>query len=465
MSSSYPRSTVLGMLLVVLLAACGSTGGPGEGIWDGDHLRFEVRGGKVVSPATKGVSCKGDGSCFAENNQYFPSVEWEITGSVYADSSSTPKQNEFAFSGTLENSFGTVDITGGFDSSTHAFGTYVFTAANGCCVVEGQWRAELVAPLVVEEDSGPVGGDAVAQPDGEDASSPPQDISGPGLYPPSASIDQILAENYVNELRATLELPYIVEVEPINQAAQAHADYYELHCDSYLSYSISAHSENVNWQEGFTGVNFADRMKHFGWKATANSWAGWEVMAFNGDAIEAIDGWMDTLYHRIPFVHPNAFEMGYGMASGGCAGWAGGTDVMDFSRYGSVDVNEAVAYPYHGQINVDTLWWGGEIPQPPLPAGQGYPSGPIITLTFPNGTKPDVASHQLLGPGGTPVDHQWVTPENDPAQFLQSTVSLYSYEPLAGETEYTVRIEGKWKGVEQVWEWQFVTGPHVEWRH
>lgn len=458
----YPLSAVAGMVFVVFAAACGNISGPEEGLWDGDHLRFEIHGDKVVSPSTKGISCKGDNGCFKEANRYFPSVEWEISGHVYAGSATAPKQNEFSFSGTLEHSHGTIEISGGFDSASHALGTFVFIAADGCCTAEGEWRAELVAPLDNDEDTGSGLSDVVDTPDGGDASGPHLDISGPGLYPPSATEYQILAENYVNQLRATLDIPYLVEVEPINQAAQAHAEYYELHCDSYLGYQISAHSENVNWQEGFTGVNFDDRMKHFGWKATAESWAGWEVMSFNGDAIQAIDGWVDTLYHRIPFVHPNAFEMGFGMTKGGCSNWSGGTDVMDFSRYAKVDVDEAVAYPYHGQINVDTQWNGAEMPQPPLPAGHNYPSGPIITLTFPNGTKPDVASHELLGPGDVPVPHQWVTPENDPAQFLQSTVSLYSLDPLAGNTLHTVRIVGKWKNVEQAWEWQFTTGPHVE---
>jgi hypothetical protein len=92
-----------------------------------------------------------------------------------------------------------------------------------------------------------------------------------------------------------------------------------------------------------------------------------------------------------------------------------------------------------------------------MPKGHNYPSGPIITLTFP-GTQFSFESHELLGPSG-PVEHQWVTPQNDPVKYLQDTVSLYALAPLAGATVYTVRLTGSYKGKGGVWEWSFTTEP------
>jgi len=433
---------LLSLLVLLLLgqfsAGCSLSGdsGPKEGYWLGDHLIFQVKDGQVLEVGTTNISCNDDdGACYADANRFFPQLSFVITG--------------MKFSGSLfDEMVGTVQISGEFESRTYATGTYQFTSASGCCTASGPWRAEFTQPYQTEEPD--VGSDT-----GESDLEPEEDLPPPdSAYPPSATEEQIQAILYVNEIRAALEIPFLEEIKPINQAAQAHAEYFEGHCDQYKSEGLSPHSENPQWPEGFTGQSFYDRMNHFGFQGIP----GWEVMAFMGNPISAVDGWMETLYHRIPFVHPNAFETGYGMTQGGCYRWSQGTDVMNFSKMSSTPVNDGVAYPYDGQTNVNHLWGGNESPQPPMPPGSGYPSGPIVTLTFPEGGNFSVDEHLLIAPDNSQVPHMWVTPENDPAGFLSRTVSLYSLDPLETLTNYTVKMTGKWKGEDRVWEWSFTTG-------
>lgn len=436
--STLSRSALalIALFLLPIPVGCGSSNGPAEGYWGGTHLTFELEGGKVSDLRPASVSCNGDDGCYAEFFFVAPSVSFPIIGG--------------RFSGTLESEGGTLALAGHFETGFLATGTYEFESLNGCCGVSGQWKAEFLAPFPV-----PVTQDLLSEDVEGDDAGPTVDLGSlPSEYPPSATEAQIVAVHYANELRQALDLPLLVEVESINLAAQAHAEYFEYHCSKYLDSNMSPHNENAAWKEGFSGNHFYERMAKYGFLGVA----GWEVMAFSGNAIAAVDGWVATLYHRIPFVHPSAFEMGFGMAAGGCYNWSGGTDVMNFSRQ-SVSIDHVVAYPYDGQTNVVPGWGGYESPQPPMAQGQAYPSGTIITLTIPEGGgKFSIFDHKLLDPDGNDVPHMYVDPATDPAGFLSQTVALYAHQPLLGFAEYTVRITGKWKNLEQIWEWRFTTG-------
>ncbi|MBM4372409.1 MAG: hypothetical protein FJ098_12190, partial [Deltaproteobacteria bacterium] len=311
-----------------------------------------------------------------------------------------------------------------------------------CCdIPEGSWHAEFREPLPTPDTGLP---DAVT---GDRTPSPDVPV------PPDASEGQIRALEHLNALRAGLGLGAVAGSEALNEACQAHAQYYLYHCENYEETGLSPHSENPDWPEGFTGVNFANRVLHFGYGGTP----GWEVMAFVGDPMAAIDSWMETLYHRIPFVDPGTADAGYGGLTSGCQWWATGVDVMDFGR-GPDTSGEPVPYPAPGQTGVPASWDGMESPQPPLPAGSAYPSGPVITLSFPAGAF-QIDSHRLLGPGPVEVAHQYLDPGSDPHGYLERTVALYALSPLQEGTTYTVELKGLWKGADATWQWQFTTGP------
>jgi uncharacterized protein YkwD len=431
-------------LVLFTLSACGSGSSLQEGYWQGSRITFQVADGKVADIRVSNISCNGETDCYEEFFHVNPALTMAISAN--------------RFSGILETAAGTLELNGVFVSPIAAEGTYTFTSSNDCCAVTGTWAAEFVKPFDkplddLGEGDTPPDDDTVSPDDLKDDTPPASDF-----YPPSATQAQIVSIGYVNELREILDLPSMTEIEDINSAAQAHAEYFEMHCSQYMSASLSPHSENPSWPEGFTGANFYDRMQYFGYQGSP----GWEVMAFVGSSTGSVDGWMATLYHRIPFVHPGASEMGYGMVKGGCYRWSSGTDVMNFGRSSGVSLENPVAYPYDGQQGVVPGWGGNESPQPPLPPGSAYPSGPIITLTF-SDTNFSITEHTLLDDMGNELAHMYVDPSNDPFQFLKQTISLYSLMPLKGNALHTVKVTGTWKSQTKTWEWSFTTGPTQDW--
>ena len=426
------RSATFTALALVVATAVGCIDGgvdPRAGLWVGDRISFTFDGDVITKVAVRKVSCNGPGGCYAAADGAYYHLTVPVTGSSFGFSAETPQG-------------GVLNFEGAFESATYASGTYRFHSE--CCDVDlGQWHAELDEPLDKPDVVGPADvvepGDTVT----------PHDTVVPG----DATGEQIRAIEHMNSLRAAIGVGPVAGSAAINQAAQAHANYYLYHCNQYEEAGLSPHSENPEWPEGFTGANFANRMNHYGYLGSP----GWEVMAFLGNPEGAVDSWMETLYHRIPFVHPSTKDAGYGIATPGCQWWASGVDVMNFGR-GPDTTNEPVRYPWHGQTGVPKSWDGAESPQPPLPQGASYPSGPIITLTFPAGAF-QVTAHRLLDPGGAEVAHQFVDPGNDPHGFLSQTVSLYALDPLQGSATYSVELQGSWKGAETTWEWDFTTGP------
>jgi uncharacterized protein YkwD len=299
-----------------------------------------------------------------------------------------------------------------------------------------------------------------------------------GEYPPSAGKKQIEALGYVNDYRWMVGLPPVDELESINKAAQAHAFFYCTHADKYQSTGLSPHDENKDFGEGFTGVSFFDRMLAARVRSDRvrspgrftgvsffdrmleqgySGMGGFEVIAFYNSPRKAVDGWMETLYHRIPIIHHDSGEMGYGSACGG----PNAIDVIDFGipanhKY-PVRSDLIILYPYDGQVDVPISWDGLESPQPPIPPG-GYPSGPIVTATF-VASMPQIEKHQILDPQATEIEHTWLTPGSDQHLSGTETVSLYPHAPLKADTTYRVRFTGNRDGTKWELLWSFTTSP------
>ena len=274
-----------------------------------------------------------------------------------------------------------------------------------------------------------------------------------GEYPPSAGKKQIEALGYVNDYRWMVGLPPVDELESINKAAQAHAFFYCTHADKYQSTGLSPHDEDQSFGEGFTGQSFFDRMLAQGYSGMG----GFEVIAFYNSPRKAVDGWMETLYHRIPIIHHDSGEMGYGSACGG----PDAIDVIDFGIPANlkhpVSSELIILFPYDGQVDVPISWDGLESPQPPIPPS-GYPSGPIVTATFVS-SMPQIEKHQILDPQANEIEHTWLTPGSDQHLSGTETVSLYPHAPLKADMTYRVRFTGNRDGTKWELMWSFTTRP------
>jgi len=407
----------------LLPAACegggGRAGGPNPGNWLGDHIYFAFDGDRVADVRPLGVSCRGtlDGlPCTA-------SFAGLLAGAL-------PVADDGAFSGVL----GEITLVGHFASATEASGTLVYHPADGCCRAEVAWTATWRAPTYADAMAPDGGGLDLAGPDDD-------------LTPAQATAIRV-----TNEWRARVGAPPLASSAAHHRAAQAHADYFVQNCDLLGEAGLSPHAESPA-HPGFTGETFVQRLRAQGWAGQG----GWEVMAFQADPTAAIEAWLDTLYHRIPLVHPSAAEAGYGRAVGSGAGCGGAqVDVMDLGR-GRAVATAPVRFPPDGATDVASSWHGLESPQPPLPDGESYPSGPIVTLTFGDGPDPTVTAHRLEGPDGEDVPHVLRAPADD--VYLDATVALYAHDPLRPGTTYTVTIEGRRGTVDYAETWSFTTRP------
>jgi len=455
----HARSPYLLWLLTAALAACGGSDGgqdaPLDGMWLGDHLDFSLCDGVLRNVQVQDVSCAAlqDGAPCSRD------AEGPLAGGFSViDGGVTLRTDR-------------LEIIGSFQGVNRFVGTYTLLDPT-CCAVTGdlevryhpgagacQGGADTAVADVADEggaeDGSPEGGGEgvadVAQPDGDAATVD-------GIDPARA----LAALELVNAARAAAGAPAITVDERLVQAAQAHADYVAKWFDNYNLTQMSVHDEDPDWS-GFTGVKFRDRVEHFGYPFTS----GWEIIAFFNDPAKAVATWMETLYHRVPIVHPNAFQLGYGGAKVGGAR----VDVMDFAGTWTPEAPAPVAWPHDGMANVATRWEGKEEPQPYLPAQlgepDGYPSGPVITLEFPFSTDVTAATFDLVDNGGAAVPAQVLGPADAAGKaqghpftadaHLVGTYALIPFDPVAAHTRFTAHFSGTLDGAPFEKTWSFST--------
>ena len=270
-----------------------------------------------------------------------------------------------------------------------------------------------------------------------------------------------------NEYRQLMSLPLLANSDVIITAATNHCEYFVNHQDDVYAQGLSPHNEAQGY-EGFTGQSFADRMTSAGWQTTMG-YPAFEVMAFLNDPKGAVDAWVATLYHRLPFLLPQVATMGYGAAQHAMTK----CDTIDFAS--SPDSHPEyegtiVVFPVDGMTGVPTSWDGMESPTPPLPAGEAYPSGPILTVSFGAASGYAGASIQdswIMDPDGSLVSHvalqaakpgaQTDVNEGVDADLCCGVLALYPVAPLQPLSTYTVHVDYSVNGSAGNVEWSFTT--------
>ena len=450
---------IFGVALSLVGAACGDgalegdTGSVQSGLYFGSDVTFRVADGKAYDFRFSHIECR------------IPHPDNADVALCLKRPDGQPDDVLVMVGSQLSGQVGDVVIEGSVSGSL-ADGTWSFESMchdGSSCVAEGVWTAEWKAEpggsqpaLPPDEGAPPTGSESSLGESGGASSTPEDDEPAVGSPRPDATELQLSAWEAFEAVRLAAGLPMPGQDKALNAAAQAHADYYALHVASYQATGLNPHEENAEWEEGFSGVGIGDRLAFHG----AQGGSGWgEVMAFTGTASGAVHGWVDTLYHRIPFVHPNTMSWGFGIAEGQTK-----CEVMDYSLGAPLALGSShwansgqlgVPWPPPDAVEVDTSWNGAESPQPPLPEGQSYPSGPVITLTFATGTSLQLESASLVDGGGGEVPIQVQTPDNDP--WLSSTWSIYAFSPLDPSTTYTVSLKGLINGDDYDGTWSFST--------
>lgn len=174
----------------------------------------------------------------------------------------------------------------------------------------------------------------------------------------------------------------------------------------------------------------------------------------------SIQLWLDTLYHRIPMLHPGLKTIGTGM-------WDESVDTTTPScldlHGGLEDVPSKdpvhVVYPAADQTGVEPRFApAGEKPKP-VPGEDERKFGYPVTLTFYTHHKITKAQAKLTA-GGQEVACHVSTPEkptNPDARALSNTICLLPKQPLAAQTRYTVSITCEVDGKPFAKEWAFTT--------
>ncbi|MBE0449145.1 MAG: hypothetical protein IBX64_13815 [Actinobacteria bacterium] len=258
---------------------------------------------------------------------------------------------------------------------------------------------------------------------------------------------QSIAVNRINHYRNLAGLEPVTLNESINKAAEAHAQYNARH-------TRPGHQE-VPGEVGFTGVWPWDRMKYFGYEkftyateVASIRWASHDRF-LRIDPEWAVNGWMDTVYHRFPIISPNVYEAGFGVSQ---------VDkqlsyVMDFANPGFPEKRRMIHYPIDGQDGVPVKFTGDETPDP-LP-GKTYPVGYPITVTF-NGYKNiKIKDIRLTGTKGVSVDFYRLLPYSD--NFIWDSLAIIPKHPLEGSMVYRVAVDASADGESVQLEWSFKT--------
>jgi uncharacterized protein YkwD len=268
--------------------------------------------------------------------------------------------------------------------------------------------------------------------------------------PFAATTDQQSALAQANLYRGLMGLPAEQLSTAIDLAAQAHADY-------NANTAMLGHDEAQGTAGFFVGAAFSDRMLYFGYSNSSS-----EVAAEVG-ATASVDGWITSVYHRVPFTAYTNTDVGFGLSLLNNQTQS----VMDFGTLSSTPPANRVivTYPTNNQTNIFSSWdhtSEGPDPLPGMPTPVGYPISLHISQPAnpAMGTATLAGSGTLTGPGGTQVPVYYLDRNNDPAKDLGDDYFIIPQQPLAVGTTYQATISGTdTAGNQFSMSWSFTTGP------
>jgi cysteine-rich repeat protein len=264
---------------------------------------------------------------------------------------------------------------------------------------------------------------------------------------PQSAIDAMHA---VNIARAAADVPGAKLDSHAVASSQNHATYYATNAAAYPS-GVSPHVEDASFPTGFTGVQFSTRMSFAGFTGSAF----FETMAFSANAPSAVSQWLNTVFHRIPILHPNMTVFGYGNSTAS----GRNNDVADYGGGSAESTTKVILWPPPNATGIarqfNILQEG---PTPPTPPGGGNITGPIISVFFANGSTGTITSHSIKDAGGTTLPDTMIA-KNDATfgAFMQGSYAFYAAGPAPAGTTFTISIAGTVNGQPFSRTWTFTT--------
>jgi len=253
----------------------------------------------------------------------------------------------------------------------------------------------------------------------------------------------------LNDLRASAGLAPVRHDPVVSLGAQWHADY--LWENRALGDDLHPHEEN-GALPGYSGAHYWERMEAAGVDLGIQPALG-EVVATHPRAESAVVHWVETAYHRLPLLAPEAAAVGYGHR----VGQGAATNVMDLVARPQPESAwpPVVVWPPPDAADVKPWWDGLEWPRPAEPPG-GFPSGPVLSVQTVSGVALEVDEHTLRGEDAVAVPHVFLSADNDP-NLRGSAVLFYANAPLQPGRRYTAHVAGRVGGVPFEETWHFET--------
>lgn len=234
-----------------------------------------------------------------------------------------------------------------------------------------------------------------------------------------------------------------VALDPaLSKGCAAHAEYLVRNEDRPSTQGLGLHSEDVNLG-GYTRE---------GERAAKAS-----VIYLGLEGSDAVEGWMASLFHRIPLMQSRLRRIGYGSARGGRAKV---TVVLDATNgLGPGKDAPSVVYPAEGQKDVPREF-SPEIPDP-IPESPEKKAGYPVTVIFGEGALVKDAVMTLRDASGKEVAC-WLSSPAAPAaaDYQRNTVALIPKEPLPPGTALTVSLAARVTGRPLQKTWTFTTVGH-----
>lgn len=250
-------------------------------------------------------------------------------------------------------------------------------------------------------------------------------------FPPAGGA-QLAALGEVNRYRRLADLAPVTLDPALTAATEAHAHYYLLN----PSAGLSVHDQRPG-AAGFIGAKPWDRGRYFGFDAAGTYM---EDMHFVADQRQAVQGWVDSVYHRFLITDPNLDTVGFGYGADGAGAYV---NVLDGSAHpGDAKQVQVVAYPIAGQQKVPVRWDGLETPDPLANFPGGRAAGYPITLQFSGSgvSSANVQTASLTDSAGNRVPIWVDTPVID--SHLRTELALLPKSDLQPATRYTASVSG-----------------------
>lgn len=231
---------------------------------------------------------------------------------------------------------------------------------------------------------------------------------------------QKLALEKVNAIRKAAGLGAVTFDSDLSKGCSNHAKYILRNQGHPSVQGLGAHDEDPKLP-GFTEE---------GRRAGKSSDIGWV------DLPQAVDGWMASLFHRVPILDPRLQSVGMAAEKGGKWGWVALMDLTSGLKAGPWE--DPVLWPPDGMKDVPTDL-GRELPNP-IPKDADGKGGYPVTAIFPFGREVKGAT-MVLKAGKTIVPVWLSTPEEpvDP-RFQRNTVCVIARDALKPKTVYTVEL-------------------------